>query len=78
MIALADLVIALIDAVPPDVGGPAAGVRVEVDDLAVALPVEARLAADGRLCASAPRGRLATGFDPPVGRIELAVTRRGA
>jgi hypothetical protein len=77
MNSLAELVIALVEAVPADAGGPDAGVRVDVERLAVALPIEARLAG-GELRASAPRGRLGTGFDPPVGRIELAITRGAA
>ncbi|MEQ1568418.1 MAG: hypothetical protein ABMA64_22470 [Myxococcota bacterium] len=36
-------------------------------------PIEAQIARDGSLELSLPRGRLATGFDPPLGRLALRV-----
>ena len=44
-----------------------------VTEWALEAPVEARIARDGSLELSMPRGRLATGFDPPLGRIALRV-----
>ena len=50
------------------------GDGVGVVDLALDLPIEARVRAEG-LAVSTPRGRLATGFDPPRGRIRVHVGR---
>jgi hypothetical protein len=77
VIALSELLVSLVDAVPADAGGPLAGVRLAVAELALALPIEARLGGDGSLRASPPRGRLATGFDPPHGRLEISIARTG-
>jgi hypothetical protein len=76
--ALGDLLVALLEAVPADVGDEHAGVRVAISDLAIDLPVETRIGADGTLRASAPRGRLATGFDPPLGAMHVAFSREPA
>jgi hypothetical protein len=45
--------------------------RVAVTSLDLDVPVETRLTEDGILLASLPRGILATGFEPPVGRLRL-------
>ncbi len=51
-----------------EAGGPSEGVRVQVGELKVELPIEGRLR-DGVAVVSAPRSRLRTGFDTPHGRI---------
>jgi len=78
MIALEELVVALLDTVPRDTGGANDGVRVEIDEVAMTLPVEVRFAAHRGIEASAPRGRLATGFDLPHQLLTLAFTTRSA
>lgn len=78
MSSLEDLLIALLDAVPRGVGGPGDGVSVEVDSIELAIPIEAHLARDGRFLASAPRGRIATGFDPPHGALAIVLARGDA
>lgn len=78
MIALEELLAALLDAVPLAAGDAAAGVRVDVDTLSIAVPLEVRFASTGGLRASAPRGRVATGFDPPHARVEVAFARSAA
>lgn len=76
MIALDELVVALLDAVPQDAGGRDDGVRVEIDEVAMTLPIEVRFGALRGLEASAPRGRYATGFDQPHHLLTLAFTTR--
>jgi hypothetical protein len=78
MIALDELVVALLDAVPHGSGGAGDGVRVEVDEVAMTLPVEVRFGAHRGLEASAPRGRYATGFDLPHQFLTVAFTTRSA
>jgi hypothetical protein len=78
MIALDELVVALLDTVPQDRGGVDDGVRVEVDEVAMTLPVEVRFGARRGLEASAPRGRFATGFDLPHHLLTVAFTTRSA
>lgn len=45
-----------------------------VSSVELALPIEPRLGAGGALEASWPRGRMATGFDPPLGTLEVTLT----
>jgi hypothetical protein len=75
MTSLEDLVLALLRAMPEGAGGPEAGIRLEVDEIELAIPVESHLARDGRFLASAPRGRIATGFDPPHGALAIVLSR---
>jgi len=42
-----------------------------VSSVELALPIEPRLAKTGALEASWPRGRMVTGFDPPLGTLEV-------
>ncbi len=78
MIALDELVVALLDTVPQDSGGAGDGVRVEIEEVAMTLPVEVRFGASRGLEASAPRGRYATGFDLPHHLLTVAFTTRSA
>ena len=75
MIALSDLVASLLDAVPPEAGDDGAAIRISVEQVELALPIEARVARDGSFLAGAPRGRIATGFDAPLGALALVVAR---
>ena len=74
MNALAEMVVAMIDALPIAAGDPEDGLRLAVTSLDVAFPIEASLGERGDIVASAPRGRLATGFDLPHGRITARFT----
>jgi len=74
---LEDILVELLDAVPSGVGGAEDGIRVEVDAIELAIPVEARLGHDGRLLVSAPRGQIATGFDLPHGALAIVLARGG-
>ncbi|MBK7535330.1 MAG: hypothetical protein IPI49_08115 [Myxococcales bacterium] len=76
MIALEDLVLALSAQIPQQAGGPAHGVELVLDSLEITLPIESRLMASGRLCASAPRGSWRSGFDLPHGELHLGFTSR--
>jgi hypothetical protein len=53
-------------------------VRVESTALDLRIPVEAHVDAAGMVRASLPRGRLATGWDVPHGRLSLRFDRREA
>src|SRR5690606_37039548 len=48
---------------------PEAGMA--VTGLSLDVPVEAAIAEDGALLMTLPRGLLATGFEPPLGRLRL-------
>lgn len=74
MTPLEDFVLAITDALLADAGGDT-GPRVEVTDVSLELPVETRIAPGGRLLATLPRNRLATGFDVPAARIALRIAR---
>ena len=63
-------ILAALAGLAPTVSGSAAeGARLVASQLAVELPMEARIGQGGELTASLPRGRLATGFDPLLGRV---------
>ena len=51
------------------------GTGVAVVSASLELPVEARLAEDGRCLATPPRGVTTTGFDPPLGWLVLNIER---
>jgi hypothetical protein len=75
---LEDLILGLADGIPDDAGGPEAGIRVELTSIDLEVPVETLLGLDGRVHATLPRGRLATGHDPIHSRIALRFDRQGA
>mgnify|MGYP001186469781 FL=1 len=76
MIPLDALVLSVIGELPVEHGTAELGLI--IDQLEVALPIESRLGADGRLHATAPRGRLRTGFDQPHGVLALGFVARPA
>lgn len=64
------LLVDLVDAfhlIPPQVDG----LGIEVDEVHLDLPIEARIVRGGNVLMSLPRGKLATGFDPPHGRLRV-------
>jgi hypothetical protein len=65
MTGLAELVVAVIAELPLGDGD------LVVSSIELALPIEPRLGATGALEASWPRGRMITGFDPPLGTLEV-------
>jgi len=64
---LAELLVAMIAELPQGGGD------LVVSGVELALPIESRLDAAGTLQASWPRGRMITGFDPPLGTIEVTI-----
>jgi hypothetical protein len=85
---LGDLVLALAESLPSGAafrrgcasagaGGPALGVAIEVTGVDLTLPIEAHIDRDGELRASLPRGRMATGFRTPHGRLTARFTAQG-
>jgi hypothetical protein len=75
---LEELIVGLAEGLPAGLGGAEAGVRVESTALDLRIPVEAHVDAAGMVRASLPRGRLATGWDVPHGRLSLRFDRREA
>jgi hypothetical protein len=71
LIALDELLVSLAGDLSPDVGSVVDGVRVHVTTMDLDLPMEVRIAEGGRLLATLPRNRLATGFDLPAARMSL-------
>lgn len=68
----------LVDSMPDGAGSAAQGVRVEVGSAELMLPLESRLGRGAALFACAPRGRQATGFDAPIGRLHVSLSRGAA
>jgi hypothetical protein len=62
-----ELLVALAGMVPARAGSRQAGLALRVSSLDLTLPIESRIEPGAELKASLPRGRLATGFDPPLG-----------
>ncbi len=77
MTAFEHLVVALAESVPSRAGGPADSIAVQVTDLRLDLPLEARFD-DAGLLATLPRGLLATGFDHPLDRVRLTFVLGGS
>lgn len=69
MTSLDELVLALAARIPTQAGDAAQGVELLLEALDITLPIESRLMASGKLCASAPRGRWRSGFDLPHGEL---------
>jgi hypothetical protein len=69
------LLVELTEALPDGAGAPEEGTRLEVSSVGLTLPIETRLAASGGLMACAPRGRLATAFQLPIGLLRATFTR---
>jgi len=68
-VSLAELLISLASQLPTRTGSDEAGLGLEVTGMELEVPVEARIVSGGQVLASLPRGRLATGFDMPHGRL---------
>lgn len=64
------------DALPLSVGDAESGMRVGVTEISLELPIESRIDASG-VAASTPRGRYATGFDVPHGRLRVRFVQGG-
>lgn len=77
MQSLEQYLLELAEAVLAKAGGPEHGVAIHVTRVDLDLPIESRFADGGRLEVSAPRGRLATGFDPPHARLRARFTSGG-
>ena len=77
MTPLDDLLVDLLGSLTTGAGG-ADGGAIEVTHADLDLPVESRLAPDGRCLASLPRGLTKTGFDLPHGRLVVHVESIGA
>ena len=67
MIELSALLVSMVDALQPANG------ELVISTIDLELPIEARLAG-GALQASWPRGRLETGFDPPLGMLVVQLS----
>jgi hypothetical protein len=74
VIAIGSMLADLLDRIPLHVVGTE--VSVEVTEVELALPIESRITDDATLLVSAPRGRLATGFDPHAGHVRVTFVGR--
>lgn len=75
MTPLDDLLVDLLGSLTPTSPIAPDGTFVAVTSAGIDLPVEARLAGDGRCLATPPRGIISTGFDPALGRLALNIER---
>jgi hypothetical protein len=64
-----ELIVAITELMPPAVESVEGDVALRVSTLEVDLPIEAHIGAGAALGVSLPRGRLATGFDLPLGKV---------
>ena len=64
-----ELLTALAERIEHAVASPEAGLALRVSQLDLEVPVVALIGPGGELTASLPRGRLATGFDPLLGKV---------
>jgi hypothetical protein len=64
-------------ALPSGMQDAESSVSLGVSEIELTLPVESRIGRDG-LALSAPRGRLATGFSVPHGRLRVTFVREVA
>ena len=71
MTRLEELVGRLVESLAEPELSDAGPTRMVVTALDLDVPVETRIGDDGALLATLPRGLLATGFEPPVGRLRL-------
>jgi hypothetical protein len=78
MQAFGELIVHLARLVPERASAPGAALEVQVSALELTLPFESRIEHGGELLASLPRGRLATGFDPPLGNLSLKLVVAGS
>ena len=70
----AEFIEALVEGLPQPAGSPEAGVVVRATDVDLTLPIESRIEPGGVLHASLPRGRMATGFEVPLGQFSAHFT----
>jgi hypothetical protein len=78
MMPFAAFIEALVDGLPQPAGSAASGVIVRATDVDLTIPIESRIEPGGVLHASLPRGRMATGFDAPIGQFSAHFTLEDA
>jgi len=74
VIAIGSMLAELLDRIPLFMAGTE--VAVEVTEVELALPIESQITDGATLLVSAPRGRLATGFDPHAGHVRVTFVGR--
>ena len=72
---LAEFLVDLCDDVPAGVVESESGDGLGVATFALRVPIESQINPGGELEVCLPRGRLATGFDMPHGRLRVAFAR---
>jgi hypothetical protein len=72
---MSSFVVALAEALPTGAGDPALGVMIDVTEVELSLPIEARFCFGNPIELSTPRGRMSTGFGVEHGRIKLVFER---
>ena len=73
MTTLDRLIVHRADAVAPDVPA-AAGLGIAVTDVALTVPLEAMPGPEGTVLVTIPRGLLKTGFERPLGQLQVTLT----
>jgi hypothetical protein len=71
MLPFAELLVRLAELVPARARSPRSGVELSVSAMDLTLPIESRIVHGGELRASLPRGRMSTGFDPPLAQVTV-------
>jgi len=69
-----ELLLELVDNLPPDQGGPAEGICVAISAVEMSLPIESRVTR-GRFAACLPRGRWQSGFELAPGTLAARFER---
>lgn len=76
MMSLDDLVCHLSEGLPLSASDKAGNECLAVETVQLKLPAEWKIVENGELKGSLPRGRLATGFDPCMGRLFINFERQ--
>lgn len=72
---IADFLVDMSDDMPMAVADEATGEGLAVDGFEISVPIESSTDDVGELAVSLPRGRLATGFDLPHGKLTATFIR---
>lgn len=72
---LDELLMELADSLPMGAMDPVSRVGIGISAVELTLPVESQIRQGAELTLSLPRGRMATGFDAPLGQLHVNFVR---